>query len=160
MMMIIIINIIITIIISQGVKRPGRGVDHPSLSSSEVKERSRAIPVLRLWTFTTCYGVYFTFTFMGLFTYSPEMPEEYQEYIRIGRCVGLGLDCHLCANVATRVSIWSNMSDRLSNLSISVRYFVTQYAGLRCNVRVKVPGVQLKSGPLTKPWIFHVRCYL
>ena len=24
----------------------------------------------------------------------------------------------------------------------------------------KIPGVQLKSGPLTKPWIFHVRCYL
>jgi len=21
-------------------------------------------------------------------------------------------------------------------------------------------GVQLKSGPLTKPWIFHIRCYL
>jgi len=23
-----------------------------------------------------------------------------------------------------------------------------------------IQGVQLKSGPLTKPWIFHVRCYL
>ena len=26
--------------------------------------------------------------------------------------------------------------------------------------RVLIQGVQLKSGPLTKPWIFHVRCYL
>ena len=25
---------------------------------------------------------------------------------------------------------------------------------------VLIPGVQLKSGPLTKPWIFRVRCYL
>jgi len=25
---------------------------------------------------------------------------------------------------------------------------------------VLLQGVQLKSGPLTKPWIFHVRCYL
>jgi len=23
-----------------------------------------------------------------------------------------------------------------------------------------IHGVQLKSGPLTKPWIYHVRCYL
>jgi len=23
-----------------------------------------------------------------------------------------------------------------------------------------IQDVQLKSGPLTKPWIFHVRCYL
>jgi len=23
-----------------------------------------------------------------------------------------------------------------------------------------VQGVQTKSGPSTKPWIFHVRCYL
>jgi len=23
-----------------------------------------------------------------------------------------------------------------------------------------IHGVQLKSGPLMKPWIFHVRCYL
>jgi len=25
---------------------------------------------------------------------------------------------------------------------------------------MEVQSVQLKSGPLTKPWIYHVRCYL
>jgi len=28
------------------------------------------------------------------------------------------------------------------------------------NCYVVLQYVQLKSGPLTKPWIFHVRCYL
>jgi hypothetical protein len=28
------------------------------------------------------------------------------------------------------------------------------------NWNKQTEGVQLKSGPLTKPWIFHVRCYL
>jgi len=28
----------------------------------------------------------------------------------------------------------------------------------RCDFIIQ--GVQLKSGPLTKPWIFHVRWYL
>jgi hypothetical protein len=44
-----------------GVNRPGRGVDHPSLSSAEVKER--AIPLLPHWAFMACYSVNFTFTF-------------------------------------------------------------------------------------------------
>ena len=34
-----------------GVKWPGRGADHPPLSSAEVKEKSRAIPLLNLWAF-------------------------------------------------------------------------------------------------------------
>jgi hypothetical protein len=37
-----------------GVKRPGRGVDHPSPSSAEVKEKGRAIHLLLLWAFVVC----------------------------------------------------------------------------------------------------------
>ena len=44
-----------------GVKRPRRGVDHPSLSSAEVKEG--AIPLLPLWVFVACSRMNFTFTF-------------------------------------------------------------------------------------------------
>ena len=40
-----------------GVKRPGYGADHSPPSSAEVKEKSRAIPLLPLWTFTTCCRV-------------------------------------------------------------------------------------------------------
>ena len=39
-----------------GVKRPGRGVDHPPSSSAEVKD-SRAIPLLPLWAFVACSRV-------------------------------------------------------------------------------------------------------
>jgi hypothetical protein len=46
------------------VKRPGRGVDHPPLSSAEVKKESRAIPLLLLWAFMACSRVNFTFTFI------------------------------------------------------------------------------------------------
>jgi hypothetical protein len=45
-----------------GVKRPGRGVNHLTPSSAEVKE-SRAIPVLPFWAFVACSRVNFTFTF-------------------------------------------------------------------------------------------------
>jgi hypothetical protein len=38
-----------------GIKRPGRGVDHPRPCSAEVKER--AIPLLLLWAFMVCYRV-------------------------------------------------------------------------------------------------------
>jgi hypothetical protein len=37
-----------------GVKQLGRGVDHPPPSSAEVKEKSRAIPLLPLWAFMAC----------------------------------------------------------------------------------------------------------
>ena len=47
--------------LSRVVNRPGRGVDHPSPSSAEVKER--AIPLLPHWTFVACYRFNFTFTF-------------------------------------------------------------------------------------------------
>jgi hypothetical protein len=40
-----------------GVKRPGRGLDHPPTSSAEVKETV----VLLLWTFVACSRVNFTF---------------------------------------------------------------------------------------------------
>jgi len=44
-----------------GVKRPGRGVDHPPTSSAEVK--STAIPLLLPLAFVVCSRVNFTFTF-------------------------------------------------------------------------------------------------
>jgi hypothetical protein len=44
------------------VKRPGRGVDHPRLSNAEVKEKSRAIPLLPLWDLMACSRVKVTFT--------------------------------------------------------------------------------------------------
>jgi len=37
---------------------------------------------------------------------------------------------------------------------VSKRWFA------RCYCVCLLQGVQLKSGPSTKPWIFHVRCYL
>jgi len=39
-----------------GVKRPGRGVDHPSHPAPMLK-KSRAIPLLHLWVFVACYRV-------------------------------------------------------------------------------------------------------
>jgi len=44
----------------QGLKRPGRGVDHPLPSSAEVKERV-VIPLPHLWAFVARSGVTFTF---------------------------------------------------------------------------------------------------
>ena len=40
-----------------GVKRPGRGVDHPLQSSAEVKKRLRAVPLLPVCAFMACYRV-------------------------------------------------------------------------------------------------------
>jgi hypothetical protein len=48
-----------------GVKRPGRGVDHPLPSSAKVKE-SRAIPLLPFWALVACSRVNFTFTFTSV----------------------------------------------------------------------------------------------
>jgi len=45
-----------------GVKRPGRGVDHPHPSSDEVKERIELLPLLPLWASMACYRVKFTGT--------------------------------------------------------------------------------------------------
>jgi len=42
-----------------GIKRPERGVDHPSPSSAEVKERVELIPLLSLWAFVACSRVNF-----------------------------------------------------------------------------------------------------
>jgi hypothetical protein len=44
-----------------GVKRPGRGVDHPHPSSVKVKERVE-LPLLPLWAFMACSRVNFTCT--------------------------------------------------------------------------------------------------
>jgi hypothetical protein len=46
-----------------GLKRPGRGVDHPPPSSAEVKEIVELYLFPPLWTFVACYRVTFTFTF-------------------------------------------------------------------------------------------------
>jgi hypothetical protein len=43
-----------------GVKRPGRGVDHPPPSSAEVKERVELIHLLPLWAFVACSRLKFT----------------------------------------------------------------------------------------------------
>ena len=49
-----------------------------------------------------------------------------------------------------------------SRILLNVSNCLLLYTGSRRHelLTVIVPGVQLKSGPLTKPWIFHVRCYL
>jgi hypothetical protein len=46
-----------------GVKRPGRGVDHPHSSSAEVKERVELYVYSPLCAFVACSAVTFTFTF-------------------------------------------------------------------------------------------------
>ena len=45
-----------------GVKRPGRGVDHPPTSSAEVKETVKLYLCSPLWAFAACSTVDFTFT--------------------------------------------------------------------------------------------------
>jgi hypothetical protein len=51
-----------------GVKRLGRGVDHPPHQVPRLKKKvSRAIPLLHLWAFVACYRVYFFFTFVILY---------------------------------------------------------------------------------------------
>jgi len=47
-----------------GMKRPGPGVDHPSLSSAEIKER--VVSLLLLWAFVTCSRVNFNFYPAGI----------------------------------------------------------------------------------------------
>jgi hypothetical protein len=59
-----------------GVKRPGRGVDHPPQSSAEGKERVElysTLPLLPLWAFMACSRVNFTFTItIYILLYEPE----------------------------------------------------------------------------------------
>ena len=43
-----------------GIKRPGRGVDHPPSSSAEVKERVKLSLYSPLWTLVACSRVHFT----------------------------------------------------------------------------------------------------
>jgi len=43
-----------------GVKRPGRGVNHPPPVSAEVKERVGLYLYSPLWTFVACYRVKFS----------------------------------------------------------------------------------------------------
>jgi len=45
------------------VKRPERGDDHPSPFSTEVKEKSTALPLVPFRSFVACSWVNFTFTF-------------------------------------------------------------------------------------------------
>jgi len=46
-----------------GVKRPGRGIDHPPPSSAKVKERVELYLYSPLWAFVACSGVNFTFQY-------------------------------------------------------------------------------------------------
>jgi len=46
-----------------GVKRPGRGVDHPPPSTAEVKEIVELYLYSPFWAFVACSRVNFTFTF-------------------------------------------------------------------------------------------------
>jgi hypothetical protein len=48
-----------------GVKRPGRGVDHPPPSSSKVEERVDLIHILSLWIFLASSRVNCIFTFIS-----------------------------------------------------------------------------------------------
>ena len=48
--------------LSPGVKRPGRGADHPPHLSPRIR-KSRATPLLPFWAFVACSRVTFTFTF-------------------------------------------------------------------------------------------------
>ena len=45
-----------------GVKRPGRGVEHPPPSSAEVKERVELYLYSHLWAFVVCSRVNFTYS--------------------------------------------------------------------------------------------------
>ena len=51
-----------------GVKRPGRGVDHPPTSSAAVKERVELHIYSSIWAFVACSRVTFTFTFTLIVT--------------------------------------------------------------------------------------------
>jgi len=44
-----------------GVKRPGRGVDHPPPSSARGQRKSRTLPLLPFWAFVACSRLNFTF---------------------------------------------------------------------------------------------------
>jgi hypothetical protein len=60
-----------------GVKRPGRGVDHPPLSNAEVKEREKLYLYSPLWAFMACARVNFTVTFtMDIETFERKEPES------------------------------------------------------------------------------------
>jgi len=49
-----------------GIKRPGRGVDHPPHLAPMLN--GRAVPLLPLWAFVACSRVNVTFTFTFAFT--------------------------------------------------------------------------------------------
>ena len=46
-----------------GVKRPGRGADHPPLSSAEVEGSVELYVCSPFWTLVACYRENITFTF-------------------------------------------------------------------------------------------------
>jgi hypothetical protein len=68
--------------LSWGVKRPGRGANHPPTSSAEVKE-GVAIHLFPNWVIVVCYRVTFTFTFDTIIRYSDiQCVDELQGGIR------------------------------------------------------------------------------
>jgi hypothetical protein len=64
-----------------GVKRPGRGADHPPLTSAGDSRICRAIPLLPLWAFVACSRV--TFTLLYIYTYSVQLPYIYKFYFQL-----------------------------------------------------------------------------
>jgi hypothetical protein len=57
----------------RGVKRPGRGVEHPPLSSAEIKERVELYFYSPLrWAFMACSRVNFTFSLLTLAPFPPQ----------------------------------------------------------------------------------------
>ena len=59
-----------------GVKRPGRGVEHPPHLAPRLK--STAIPLLPFWAFVACSRVNFTFIFTCMALTSPAASTEKQ----------------------------------------------------------------------------------
>jgi len=55
--------------LSRWVKWRGRGVDHSSPSSVEVKETVELLPLLPLWAFVACYREKVTFYFIYIYIY-------------------------------------------------------------------------------------------
>ena len=73
-----------------GVKRPGRGADHPPPSKCRGWRKSRAVHLLPLWAFVACSKENFIFTF----TFSTVCPKIHAFPPQILKCI-LMLSCAL-----------------------------------------------------------------
>jgi hypothetical protein len=64
-----------------GVKRPGRGVDHPPQSSAEVKERVELYLCSPFWAFVACSKVNFTFTSLHSYVFRKHIKHNLDVYV-------------------------------------------------------------------------------